>query len=146
MAKNTKKALELRDFVEPVVPAPVAQEVPTENVVVEKPVYVGKRIPRGHKYDNKTIDLSKLTQTVMLGAVNPNPPRGQGRPSVMFRIHALVGSNPGITVGALIEMIIDRSEEFKSHPSPYTHKDRLEAMWVRDYLKGMVTRGFLIIE
>lgn len=140
--KNTKKALELKDFVAPTVPEVVAEEVPA---AVAKPVYVGKRVPRGHKYDGKTIDLSTLTQTVMLGAVNPNPPRGEGRPSVMFRIHALVGKNPGITVGALIETIVERSADFKTHPSPYTHKDQLEPMWVRDYLKGMVTRGFIEI-
>jgi hypothetical protein len=32
-----------------------------------------------------------------------------------------------------------------SHPSQYTHKERLEALWVRDYIKGMIIKGHLKI-
>lgn len=137
--KNTAK--------KPEAPKVEAQVVTQPETVTEAPAAevksMGKRVVRGHKYDGRDIDLSKLTQKLVVGDFSPKPPRGTGRPSVMYRIYTLVAQTPNAVMGELIQTIIDRSPEFTTHPSPYTHKEKLEALWVRDYLKGMITKGHL---
>lgn len=137
--KNTvkKAALELKE------PAVVTQPEAVTTAPAAEVKNMSKRVVRGHKYDGRDIDLSKLTQKLVVGDISPKPPRGNGRPSVMYRIFTLVAQTPNAVMGELIQTIIDRSPEFTTHPSPYTHKDKLEALWVRDYLKGMIIKGHL---
>lgn len=141
MSKKTtakKAALELGE--------PVTTKVET---VTEAPKAEVKDLPkrtvRGHKYDGRELDLTKLTDKLEVGSNSPKPPRGTGRPSVMYRIYAMVAARPSVQMNDLITDIQDRSAEFVSHPSQYTHKERLEALWVRDYIKGMLVKGHLKI-
>ena len=137
--KNTaKKALELE--------APVATQAETVTEAPKAEVKaLPKRVVRGHKYDGRELDLTKLTDKLEVGSNSPKPPRGVGRPSVMYRIYAMVAARPSVQMNDLITDIQDRSAEFVSHPSQYTHKERLEALWVRDYIKGMIIKGHLKI-
>lgn len=135
--KNTaKKALELE--------APVATQPETVTETPKAEIKaMPKRVVRGHKYDGRELDLAKLTDKLEIGSNSPKPPRGAGRPSVMYRIYALVAEKPGVQINDLITEIQDRSAEFSNHPSEYARKERLEALWVRDYIKGALIAGHL---
>lgn len=142
MAKNAKKvkSLGLESLkVEPAVESVVA---PTSEVKAEAPK-VGGRVIRGHKYDGKSLSEKGLATKLQIGNRSPKAPRGTGKPSVMYRVFALVSGNPGITVGDLVTKM--QAESWSAHPTPYGRKEVVEGPWCLDYIKGAIAKGFLAV-
>lgn len=145
MAKNAKVNATGRNVQSPkaevetvVVPAEAPKpEVPSTETKVRG------RVIRGHKYDGKSLSEKGLSNKLQIGKSSPKAPRGNGKPSVMYRVFSAVSTNPGITVGDLITEM--KSENWAAHPTPYGRKDEIEDLWCFGYIKGAMAKNFLAI-
>ncbi len=140
MAKNAKVNASGRNVASP------KAEVETVQAPAEVPAAetkVSGRVIRGHKYDGKTLNTKSLGTKLQIGKSSPKAPRGNGKPSVMYRVFATVSGNPGITVGELITKM--KAEKFDMHPTPYGRKEELEDLWCFGYIKGAMAKNFLAV-
>lgn len=139
MAKNAKVNASGRNVASP------KAEVETVQAPVEAPaeVKVSGRVIRGHKYDGKTLNTKSLGTKLQIGKSSPKAPRGNGKPSVMYRVFAAVSTNPGITVGELITKM--KAENWAAHPTPYGRKEEIEDLWCFGYIKGAMAKNFLAV-
>lgn len=154
MSQNAKKANATGRNTAPAAKVEaVAVTVPaTSSKIIVQPEIEGKivshtrakgRVVRGHKYDGKTLSEKGLDVKLEAGKA-PNGPRGNGKPSVMYRIFQMVAAEPDLSVGKLIQTM--QGQKFDQHPTPYgktVDETPVSPLWCMGYIKGAVAKGFL---
>lgn len=120
------------------VPATSTNVIGQPEVSKSKPTKA--RVVRGHKYDGKVLGDKGLDVKLEAGKA-PNGPRGNGKPSVMYRIFQIMAETPKITMSEAIKVM--QGQKWEQHPTQYGKVDEISPLWCRDYIKGAIAKGFI---